>query len=370
MPSVESASQWAGRGLVVLLVGVSQAAGTQITKSAFRNGLESPFALTWLTTSCGALLGLPAFARWRRRRQSAQRAIINGDANDDDGAENAAPAGEEAQPWLRELLRVLLFYAMYAAANLCYQVALQHEDAAVVAAVFSAAPAFVCVLSWVLLSVPLSAAVTDDGSSGDELMTGTARRRRTAVVPMLSDGLSATLAVAGILVAVHPWSAGVRSGPYVGLAAISPVMAAFYKVLFARFFPCAGPVRVGSFLAKIAAANAVIGPIVLCCAWFAASDDAAAQRLLVPHDFGALPWGRIALVCVSSVAFNLAVNYGVTIMPPLMVSIGTVLSTAFNIGYEAFAQETTPSGLEWGGIALICSSLFVLLGAAFAIKRT
>jgi drug/metabolite transporter (DMT)-like permease len=384
-------------GLVVL-VGITQSANTQLAKAAFTSGLGSPIALTWLTTNCGMALALANVLPWFRRTSRHDHEALDRVDAGDDATQRETPTWTSPAHWLR----VLGFFVLYMTANLSYQTALQHIDAAIVAAVFATAPAFVCALTYALLpraratlpAVPVEHEMpeTPKVSAGGAIEfpahgdtpaftahhtlqhhrgAGTIKsrqfRRAVAKRPWATDTAAALLAVTGMLLAVHPWSAGTGTAvDYTIVAVASPVAAALYKVLFARAFPDAGPYAVCNVLTQIGLYNIVLGTPVLFVVRAALlhADKTDAARLLWPDAWHALPWGYIAGCCATSVLFNAAVNYGVTVMPPLYLSIGTVLATALNIVYEAAVQDILPTSVEWGGVVLITFSIITLISAA------
>jgi drug/metabolite transporter (DMT)-like permease len=419
---------------IVTLIGVTQSAATQLSKAAFTHGLSSPYAYTWLSTTLGLLLAMPVWVQgvWRHfraggRQYGRARSPLWWDG-DIDEFERRAPEGCDALgSVLRDLLMppeqtaarhtaiMLALFVLYAVANVCYTSALAHEDAALVAAIFGAAPTFVCVLSWFFLPTTeaVAPAVTarddqeghgnDDTRRTDEDDTRPHRARREAGgggggiggellppehVPPVAQAFSplrlravelgaAITAAAGIVLASHPWTPGVGTAaspgaaharPFLAVAAASPVAAALYKVLFARCFPEAGPRRVASVLGQIATINLVLGTTALAIGHAATAGDPSTQAQFFPPDLGAVPFGLVALSCCGSLAFNLAVNYGVTVMPPLYVSVGTVVSTVLNIAYEAATTGTVPPAVEGGGIVLIVLS--VLLLVAVGVRRS
>ena len=251
---------------------------------------------------------------------------------------------------------------------------LQKLSPAIVAAVFAAAPAFVCALSWGVLPPPkpLIIQVASSASSNaalengdtDVLASGAFGRLRS--MHLASDTVATVLGIVGILLAIAPWHAAAGAAAYFGVAALSPVSAALYKVLFARVFGRRPASCVALVLATLCVVNLTFGLVLLVSVWAllrgTGKYDAAA--FLLPTSLSLLPAGWLILSAAASVAFNWVVNYGVTIMPPLYVSIGTLLATALNIVVDLAFLHEYPSAEAFAGIVLIALALFVLIGTS------
>ena len=266
--------------------------------------------------------------------------------------------------------RVAALYALYLVANITAVVALCHLPAVVCSAIFSAATPFVCVMSWVALN------------------------RRGSY---LLDSLATVMAVVGILLVTHPWTAqsdakisATAKIVYSVIAAVSPLAAATYKVLFAKLFVNVKWYKVGNILATLASVNLTIGLFLLYIAVFLTVDTSGSGLHVEPNpiarysvvvqrgtsyavvDEPLIPWTFAIVGSVCGTAFNFVLNFGVTVMPPLFVSIGTVLSTGLNVaapyviawcnGDDA-PWATIPSLLpvEWAGLSLVSMSVLVVV---------
>jgi hypothetical protein len=350
--------------LVVITIGVSQSIAAQFTSYVFRDKFDSPISLMWFKTSLMVLLGAPLASQRQRARGAddpsrepfahAAAAEVNGASvvslvtrSDSLGApldQDAAleplppiqkkPAGFFKSNSVRRIATLtVFFYVLSTASNASYILSLQRMAPSLVSGIFCAAPAFVCFLSVFVLSKKLE----------------------------LVEVLSLCAGVGGVLLIVKPWAISNKPGA-VGLhatliAVVSPITAALYKVFFSKYFTGCSWMEVCAVLGLIGVASIVIGlPVVAV---------GVTELGLEPSPLSApngIPWGTIVGSTVAHLIFDVAVNFGVTIAYPFWMSVGSLLTTALNILYDALTGVHTLDPYEVGGIIGVTGSLGLLIG--------
>lgn len=360
---------------VVLLAAIAQVISTQLTSLAFQNSpFDSPVSLTWFSMHGLLLLGVPYLYQHRKQIKACEtatafwllephrataRAAAAVNVNDTEHFGTASAAnGDLDEPQRsassRNLLtfeaalispsvtslsaarKLLFLYVLYVVANVAYVRALGGLSPMLVSAIFCAAPGIVLLLSWPVLGQAI---------------------HRVEVFCVVGG-------VSGIVCITQPWSTATNgdtnSHPLVLslVAAMSPCAAAVYKVYFSKFFTDASWQFVGFQLSLLALINATLGTIAL--AVFLACGGET-----LPWERPPIPWVYILPSVVASVAFNFFVNYGVTITYPLFVSMASLLGTGVNIVInESGLVSAASSGMDplrWVGVALVVSSLVMLL---------
>ena len=318
--------------LVVIGVGISQCIATQLTSQVFADHtFKSPLCLTWFGMNFIGILGIPALiAGCRGDRRSTTSSMDERDLISSEDQVNFVEKSQKSSferfcaEQLNLLNKLLLLYGLYVVANVSYVVALDGLSPALASAIFCAAPALVCCLSWWILDSKFSAA----------------------------EAGAVVVAVAGILVTTSPWnkSSG-QERSYAAVAAMSPVAAALYKVMFARYFTNAGWIAVGGTLAKLSLLNFFIGTPLLVCV-------VASGLESFPTN---VPWGYVISSSLVAMVFNFLVNYGVSITVPILISIGSLLATALNVAIALVRSEELPEVSQSIGMSLLGFSLVALL---------
>ena len=181
-----------------------------------------------------------------------------------------------------------LFFLLWAAANYLYVRALAHSPPSVVTAVFSSTPAFVLLLSKIILKEPFN----------------------------FLKGLSVLFCIAGIISVAA--GQGFDDGSFTGviLTVFSAIFAAIYKVLLKKFLGDPTMITTAVFLVLLASTN-VFG------FWWLVILLEKTSAESIPWQ--EVPWGYLSLTAFGNLLFNGFVNFGIAYTDPLFISIGTIL---------------------------------------------
>ena len=344
--------------LVVVAIALSQTAGIQLGKVVVK--VFSAAFLVWFGTSFNVLLLIP-FVLLRGK-----------------GAlhTTAHRADESSWPWRAAFAAP--FFGLWLGANFTYTLSLLSLPPPVVSALFSITPSLVA-----LLSVPML-------------------HRRLTLLAVCACCLSA----AGVVLISHPWkrdassfpngtasagsgtnlssrgmdgeedsthastSSGDDSSPSVGALYVvaAACCAATYKVLFRRWHNDAHVSAVFFVLGMIGVYTLVLGtPLLLVVdpsAFAALNGSTAALEDSSGRDHGGVPpamWAATICRAALDLAFNYFIAYGISLIHPLFISVGTLLSTPLNVLATFAIDSTVPSAAEWGGIVAVLCGFAVLL---------
>jgi drug/metabolite transporter (DMT)-like permease len=277
-------------------------------------------------------LGIPAISRWVRTFRGSQ-GKNDGEQSRLDSAEEqeaseiftSSAASSKLSLWfLSSFPRLVFLYGLYVVANISYVIALDGLTAALASAIFCAAPALVCCMSWWILECKFC----------------------------ILEAAAVAVAILGILLTTQPWkkSSG-RERAYAAVAALAPVAAALYKVMFAKYFRNAGWISVGGVLSQLCVLNLIIGTPLLACVVAAGFEEFPS----------AVPWGLVLGSSLVAMVFNFLVNYGVSVTIPILISMGSLLATALNVIVALVENESLPDVSQSVGMCLLGLSLVALL---------
>lgn len=322
--------------LCVLVIAITQTAGAQLGKFVVKV-FSAPF-LVWFGTSLNLALVVPMLL------------FRNAAAN----TSRTATACNKTV--LRDFVWVTPFFVLWVGANLLYTIGLAFLPVAIVSTVFSITPTLVA-----LLSVPVL------------------KRQLTAL-----SMFACILAAGGIILIAHPWDAAPKKPangtlldleqqqqqpddqPALGTseAALCVVgaacCAASYKVLFRRWHGDAPASGVLFVVAMVGLWMLLLGTPVLLIAdpsSFAVNATAAEEQ---GEDLKLAWTGAIARAALD-LAFNYFIAYGISLIHPLFISIGTLLSTPLNVLVSFVIKHIVPSASQWGGMLVVLGSFAVLL---------
>lgn len=315
---------------VVFAIAAMQTAATQFAKLSVQFD-ASPFFLMWLSTSFNLVFAVPlAFGNSFRAAFSVT-------------ALGSRPA--------RLLLLSLPFYVLWALSNTLYVSGLRVLPASLVSSLFSLTPSIVGILSVPVLHRPLSvlALLAVSGCAlGTTLIAEPWQQQAHA------NGTSASVATAQ-----PPQLAGILC--VLGAAAA----AASYKVLFRRLFDEAPAALVLLLLAALAMWSLSLGSLFLLAIGedFRATEDGATLTT---------GWSFILAKSVFDLAFNFLIAYGITLIHPLFISVGTILAVPCNLAVEIFiyllGSATQASALDlWSYLGM--GAIFLSFGLLLLDER-
>ena len=383
--------------LLVVGVGVCQCTATQLTAAAFGGCAAMTMSVLFLTY-CGVYCNAVFLPIHRIMRPGLATSVddtvtprtptrVDPDRRAERAAHDSADPSpllasqfrspttatateiDEAKEVLRPLLEryptrtlacVLVFlYLCYFAANACYIVALSSGMLpSIAASIFAVCPVLVVALSWLLLHLQ----------------------------PTTLHWAALVAGVGGVLGALQPWKAAAAfggSGTGAGksptesahsltrrdvsivCAVLSPVFAATYKVVFAKYFAGAKWFEAGQILGCMSGINLVVGTAIMAIVFGTGLE--APFWLGHLGDVPAAHWALFVAANAVALLFNLLVNWGVTIIVPLYVSVGTVLATVCNTFVDAAFGRGWPEPVAWVGIGAIIAS-FVCVAVAQSVE--
>ena len=143
--------------------------------------------------------------------------------------------------------------------------------------------------------------------------------------------------------------------------------AALYKVIFRRWHGDAPTSSVFTVLASIGLWSRTAGtPLLL---WldpgaFASAgvgrggSDALASALASTP---LLVWLCVCARALTDLAFNFFIAYGITLIHPLFIAIGTLLATPLNVLATFVLHQLVPAPAEWAGMLLVLGGFALLL---------
>ena len=293
---------------IVVGIAISWVGSTQFAKSTYTSSFDAPWFVVWFSTIWMSLcfpvtsLCYRLIKGWGFRTSFTKAQNVFGDRG-------LCP--------ITLLTRCLPFVIIWCACNYMYTRSLYVLSATDVTALFSSTPAFVFVLSLLLLK--------------DELFSW---RRLLATL----------ISIGGIVVIAY--SNGFTGTRLTGvlLAVGSAVLAAMYKVTFKLFIGDGGIGQVSLFLT-------CLGLINLLCFW---------PILEIMHfthyehiNWHHIPWSYLCGSAALGLAFNFLINFGIAFTFPLFISLGTVLGIPLNAAVDAAWRADPFSWLKGTGAVMI-----------------
>mmetsp|Transcript_6787 Transcript_6787/g.21932 ORF Transcript_6787/g.21932 Transcript_6787/m.21932 type:complete len:348 (-) Transcript_6787:28-1071(-) len=298
---------------VVAVISTAQVAATQLTRLV-QFDFRGPCHVLWAHAALQALcwpLAWPLAA-----------CLTRADAHD--AGENAAPkrGTRRFSPAL-----VCGFCALFAAANYCYIKALVLAPASVVQTVFGAAPAAVVMLSRPVLGEAL-----------------TVRRAAAAAGSLAGVALTSSAA----------WSGrGRRLLLGVALALVAVLCAATYKVAFRRRFGATSSAEALRFVGVVGAACALVGlPVVAVLEVLGLEDGVGGRSFRF--------WLLLLGGGLVDVIYNAAIAVGLSLAPPAIIALGTMLAIPLNVVIDALLNGVRLTPPQLGGAACIVASFALL----------
>ena len=294
--------------IIVIGIAISWVGSTQFAKSTYTSSFDAPWFVVWFSTSwmtvCFPVISLcfRLIRGWGFRNCFAKAETVFGDRG-------LSP--------LTLLTRSLPFVLIWCGCNYMYTRALSVLSATDVTALFSSTPAFVFMLSLLLLK--------------DELFSW---RRLLATV----------ISIGGIVVIAYsngftgPTTTGVL------LAVGAAILAATYKVTFKLFIGDGEIEQVALFLT-------CLGLINLLCFWpiLEIMHFTHYEHILWEH----IPWSYLCGSAALGLVFNFLINFGIAFTFPLFISLGTVLGIPINAGVDAIWRGAPFSWAKGIGAVMI-----------------
>lgn len=327
--------------VVISAIAVSQAAAAQVTAIVVK--IQSPAFLVWFSTGWNALLLPVAFAAARHTPASLP------------------PCRSHLA--VQDAFLALPFFMLWASANLLYVEALAGLSPPLVSALFAFTPVLVALLSVPMLGRRLTALALTAcivAASGVTLIARPWRAgdhapptNATAEASVSAVAATAATALADAFPSAPP--APSRTSEAVAALCVigASVCAALYKVLFRRWHGDCPASRVFSVLGYIGLFSLIVGTPLLVA--------------LDPHAFAAASacdttaWLGICARAAIDLAFNFSIAWGISLVHPLFISIGTLLSTPLNVLATFALHGTVPVPLEWlGMMAVLCGFALIL----------
>lgn len=305
-----STNRWKTLYGVVIVIGiaVSWVCSTQFAKSTYTKTFDAPWFVVWFSTSWMSLC-FPVICLISRlfkgcgvrtTFEKAQRVF-----------------GERGLCPFTLLTRCLPFALLWCACNYMYIRSLSVLSATDVTALFSSAPAFVFVLSFVILP--------------DEIFVW---RRLLATL----------IAIGGIVLIAHSDGFTGPSATGVLLAVGSAMLAAMYKVTFKWFAGDGDVSQVSLFLT-------CLGVLNLLCFW------PVMEIMHFTHYekiyWSDMPWKFLCGSACLGLVFNFLINFGIALTFPLFISLGTVLGIPINAGVDAIWRDDKFGAFKWLGALMI-----------------
>ena len=270
---------------IVLGIAISWVGSTQFAKSTYTSTFKAPWFVVWFSTTWMSVC-FPVVSLCRR--------LIKGQGFRTSFAKGENVFGDRGLCPCTLITRCLPFVIIWCGCNYMYTRSLSVLSATDVTALFSSTPAFVFILSLLLLR--------------DELFSW-----RRLIATLISIG--------GIVVIAY--SNGFTGPTTIGvlLAVGSAILAATYKVTFKLFIGEGGIEQVSLFLT-------CLGVLNLLCFW------PILEILHFTHYeciyWDDIPWSYLCGSASLGLLFNFLINFGIAFTFPLFVSLGTVLGIPLN----------------------------------------
>uniref|UniRef100_A0A1I7Z302 EamA domain-containing protein n=1 Tax=Steinernema glaseri TaxID=37863 RepID=A0A1I7Z302_9BILA len=242
--------------------------------------------------------------------------------------------GRNGFTYIGFLWREFLFLFLWMGANYSYSRALgQKITASVASSIMSCNTAIICVLGWILL------------------------KDRTRFLQILA----VAFAISGVVViSLDKEFAGDPLG--IGLAILSTIMAACYKVLFKRVNGDASLGQVSLFMSGLGFLNTTVNLIPTAALYFS-----GAETIVWAH----VPWGPVVGSALLGLVFNFLINFGIALLHPLIISIGMLLGLPLSAIYDiVFRNMTaTPKFLIGASLILVSFALIMIEGSRRKSKK-
>ena len=218
----------------------------------------------------------------------------------------------------------MLFYVLWLISNYFAVLALKNISSSLMVAVFSISPAFVYVLSRIILKDPLHIL-------------------KTLAVMFASLGV--------VLIAI---SQKIADGNTIGVifTILSALSAAFYVVLLKKLIGTTTVATATVLLGIIGLINTVLfWPIVLI----------LHHLKLETIEWEKIPWGNLNISAITGFVFNTFVNIGVGYTYPLFISLGTIMGIPANIFVDRVIHGFEIRTLQIIGSVLVIIAFCLLI---------
>ena len=293
---------------IVIGIAISWVGSTQFAKSTYTSSFDAPWFVVWFSTSW-MLLCFPVISLCFRLIKGCRLRTCFAKAESVFGDRGLCP--------LTLITRCLPFVVIWCGCNYMYTRSLSVLSATDVTALFSSTPAFVFMLSLLLLK--------------DELFS-------------LRRLLATLISIGGIVVIAYsngftgPTTTGVL------LAVGSAILAATYKVTFKLFVGDGEIEQVSLFLT-------CLGLINLLCFWpiLEIMHFTHYERIIWKH----IPWSYLCGSAALGLLFNFLINFGIAFTFPLFISLGTVLGIPINAAVDAIWRGASFSWAKGIGAVMI-----------------
>ena len=293
---------------IVLGIATSWVGSTQFAKSTYTNTFNAPWFVVWFSTTWMSVC-FPVISLCCRliKRQGFRTSFAK--------AENVY--GDRGLCPYTLITRCLPFVIIWCGCNYMYIRSLSVLSATDVTALFSSTPAFVFVLSLLLLR--------------DELFS-------------LRRLLATLISIGGIVVIAYsngftgPTTTGVL------LTVGSAILAATYKVTFKLFIGDGGIEQVSLFLT-------CLGLLNLLCFWPVLEIMHFTHYERIYWDN--IPWSYLCGSAALGLLFNFLINFGIAFTFPLFISLGTVLGIPLNAEADKIWRDTPFSWVKGAGSVMI-----------------
>ena len=304
--------------LIVILIGVSWTGSTQFAQTVVTDSsFNAPFFVMWLSTSFKIFCAIPVFVN---------------KCKTDDATKILETQRNPVDPFTKlSSLRYIVLYLLWTGANYSYIRALNSISATLVTALFSSAPAFVYVFSVLLLKLNVSI-----------LKIVAVLLCISGILLITLSNLDESVELLGCLLSI-----------------LSAICAAFYKVLFKKFYGDMSIWRVCQFLSYLGLFN-------LCFSWSIVLllDFTNAEPL--PKEY---PWFFLFGSSVLGLLFDFSINFGIAFSYPLFISIGTILGIPLNFILDLIIHGTHFGLLPSLGCIVIISSFLTLITSDYIIVK-
>lgn len=239
---------------------------------------------------------------------------------------------KDHMPFKKLIKMGAIFYLIWLISNYFAILALKNISSSLMVAVFSVSPAFVYLLSWLVLKDPLTTL------------------KSMAVIS----------AVAGVVcIGV---SQEIVNGNMIGIlfAMLSALFAAFYVVFLKKLIGTTTVATATVLLGVIGLINTVMfwpGFLIL---------DYTGLEVIVWND---IPWDYLNLSAVTGFFFNAFVNIGIAYTYPLFISIGTILGIPANIFVDWLIHNLEITFLQLLGSGFVIVAFCLLVFSNFFGKQ-
>ncbi|TKR81065.1 hypothetical protein L596_015003 [Steinernema carpocapsae] len=222
------------------------------------------------------------------------------------------------------LWREFLFLFLWMGANYSYSRALGlNITASAASSIMSCNTAIICVLGWFVLN--------------DKIR--------------VSQILSVAAAISGVVViSLDKEFAGDVLG--IGLAVFSTVMAACYKVLFKKVNGDATLGQVSIFMTGLGVINTTVNVIPTATLYVTGMETIVWEHV---------PWGPLFGSAILGLVFNFLINFGISLLHPLIISIGMLLGLPLSAIYDILFRNLTATPKFLTGASLILVSFLLII---------